>query len=34
VPAQETARIQEAHIFLGHVLCALIEKALGVGGWE
>ncbi len=34
VPADETARIQEAHIFLGHVLCALIEKALGVGGWE
>lgn len=34
VPAEETARIQEAHIFLGHVLCALIEQALGVGGWE
>lgn len=34
VPSDETARIQEAHIFLGHVMCALIEKALGVGGWE
>jgi len=34
VPSQETARIQEAHIFLGHVFCALVEQALGVGGWE
>lgn len=34
VPSDETARIQEAHIFLGHVLCALIEQGLGVGGWE
>lgn len=34
VPAEETARIQEAHIFLGHVLCALIEQGLGIGGWE
>lgn len=33
VPSDETARIQEAHIFLGHVMCALIEKELGVGGW-
>jgi D-sedoheptulose 7-phosphate isomerase len=33
VPSDETARIQEAHIFLGHVLCTLIEKELGVGGW-
>lgn len=33
VPSDETARIQEAHIFLGHVLCSLIEKELGVGGW-
>jgi D-sedoheptulose 7-phosphate isomerase len=33
VPSDETARVQEAHIFLGHVLCALIEKDLGVGGW-
>jgi D-sedoheptulose 7-phosphate isomerase len=34
VPSDDTARIQEAHIFLGHVMCALIEKELGVGGWE
>lgn len=34
VPSEDTARIQEAHIFLGHVMCALIEKELGVGGWE
>jgi D-sedoheptulose 7-phosphate isomerase len=34
VPSEETARIQEAHIFLGHVLCALIEQQLGVGGWD
>jgi D-sedoheptulose 7-phosphate isomerase len=34
VPVEETARIQEAHIFLGHVLCALIEQSLGVGGWD
>ncbi|MDL1863024.1 D-sedoheptulose 7-phosphate isomerase [Betaproteobacteria bacterium PRO7] len=34
VPSDETARIQEAHIFLGHVMCALIEKELGVGGWD
>jgi len=34
VGADETARIQEAHIFLGHVMCALIEHGLGVGGWD
>jgi D-sedoheptulose 7-phosphate isomerase len=34
VPSDETARIQEAHIFLGHVMCGLIEKELGVGGWD
>ncbi len=28
VPATETARIQEAHIFIGHCWCALIERAL------
>ena len=33
VASEETARVQEAHIFLGHVLCALIEQGLGVGGW-
>lgn len=30
VPSQTTARIQEAHIFLGHTLCALVEEALGL----
>ena len=34
VTSNSTARIQEAHIFLGHVLCVLIEHALGVGGWD
>lgn len=28
VPHQDTARIQEAHIFIGHTWCALIEQAL------
>jgi D-sedoheptulose 7-phosphate isomerase len=27
VPAQNTARIQEAHITVGHILCELTEKA-------
>lgn len=31
VPSHTTARIQEAHIFIGHNLCALVERALGVG---
>lgn len=30
VPSQTTARIQEAHIFIGHTLCALVEDALGL----
>jgi D-sedoheptulose 7-phosphate isomerase len=29
-PAEATARIQEIHILLGHMLCAGIEKELGV----
>src|SRR5215469_16926131 len=28
VPSTVTARIQEAHIFLGHTLCGLVEQAL------
>ncbi len=28
VPSKETAHIQEAHITTGHILCALVEKAL------
>lgn len=30
VSACNTARIQEAHIFLGHCLCAMVEKELGL----
>lgn len=30
VPGQATARIQEAHIFIGHTLCALVEQTLGL----
>ena len=30
VSATTTARIQEAHIFIGHMLCALVEEVLGV----
>lgn len=33
-PSNITARIQEVHIFWGHVICALIEKQLGYGNWE
>jgi D-sedoheptulose 7-phosphate isomerase len=29
VPHEKTACIQEAHIFLGHLLCQFIEKELG-----
>jgi D-sedoheptulose 7-phosphate isomerase len=29
VPSKTTARIQEAHIFIGHTWCGLIEQALG-----
>ena len=29
VPSLTTARIQEAHIFIGHIICGLIEKDLG-----
>ena len=31
VPSQTTARIQEAHIFIGHTLCAILESRLGLG---
>jgi D-sedoheptulose 7-phosphate isomerase len=30
VPSQVTARIQECHILIGHTLCGLIEKELGL----
>ncbi|MBI3032851.1 SIS domain-containing protein [Candidatus Woesearchaeota archaeon] len=28
VPSQDTARIQESHIMVGHIMCELIEKEL------
>jgi D-sedoheptulose 7-phosphate isomerase len=31
VPSMSTARIQEAHSFIGHTLCGLVEHALGLG---
>ena len=34
VPSDVTARVQEAHIFLGHLMCQMLEKELGVGGWN
>jgi D-sedoheptulose 7-phosphate isomerase len=30
IPVHDTARIQEAHILVGHILCELIEKELGL----
>lgn len=30
VPSSTTARIQEAHIFVGHALCAGVERELGL----
>lgn len=30
VPSDNTARIQECHILIGHTLCGLIERSLGV----
>jgi D-sedoheptulose 7-phosphate isomerase len=30
VPSDTTARIQEAHIFIGHTLCGLVERSLGL----
>jgi D-sedoheptulose 7-phosphate isomerase len=26
IPSDETARIQECHIMVGHILCALVEE--------
>jgi D-sedoheptulose 7-phosphate isomerase len=31
VPSTSTARIQEAHSFIGHTLCGLVERGLGIG---
>jgi D-sedoheptulose 7-phosphate isomerase len=30
VPSEVTARVQEAHIFIGHTLCSLVEQALSL----
>ena len=30
-PSDETARIQEIHILVGHALCAALEQSLGLG---
>ena len=30
VPSPVTARIQEAHIFIGHTLCSMVESRLGL----
>jgi D-sedoheptulose 7-phosphate isomerase len=30
VPSNSTARIQEAHILIGHILCDLIEQEMGL----
>ncbi len=29
IPSHTTARIQEAHIFVGHNLCAMVERSMG-----
>lgn len=34
VASDTTARIQEVHIFWGHMICALIERELGFGDWK
>ena len=26
IPSENTARIQEAHIFVGHIICELVER--------
>jgi len=28
IPSKDTARIQECHITVGHILCSIIEKEL------
>ena len=28
IPSTETARIQECHILLGHILCGLVEDSI------
>ena len=31
IPSPQTARVQESHILVGHILCGLIEQAFGSG---
>jgi D-sedoheptulose 7-phosphate isomerase len=31
VPSRETARIQESHIMIGHIVCGLVEKIYFAG---
>ena len=33
IPSESTARIQEMHITIGHILCELIEEGLGLNAW-
>jgi len=28
IPSKSTARIQESHIMVGHILCELVEEAI------
>ena len=30
IPSQSTARIQEMHITIGHIICELIEEGLEI----
>jgi D-sedoheptulose 7-phosphate isomerase len=32
VPSRETARVQESHILIGHILCDYVERSLFVAG--
>ena len=32
IPSEDTARIQECHITMGHILCELVEKHLAANG--
>lgn len=34
VPATDTPRIQESHILIGHIICALVEKIIFQGGFQ
>ncbi len=34
VPSNETPRVQEAHILIGHIICAVVEEAIFGKGFE